>query len=379
MVTFITISLLVIAVICACIYHWSTGRILRGLKQDFSVPVVKIDWVGNHTEADALDIVTAEGTVCITKRGEYKAGDLAVLIPLDAVVVTAFEELAFLEPKAKDGLYRVKAARLRGRFSDGIVIKGKLIPKHKIGFNAASIYQIKKYEAPAPKFTTGGRMVSGPKGVPVFGLDNYKKYKSIFAPGEEVVATVKIHGSSFRAGYLKDDPTFYVGSHYSFKEYDPTNVFWKAARHMDFSPPGDRPISLEMIAKERPGLFFYGEVYGSKIQKLTYGARPGEIFLRIFAIWDVEKQKFLDYDQMRYICKEAGVPTVVEVYRGPYIPEKIEPLRSGKDPLADHIREGIVISSTKEVYRAYGRNWMRPSLKLVSEEYLLKDYDTGVH
>ncbi len=60
---------------------------------------VRILNVISHISADALDIVTVLGDYpVIVKRGEYKVGDLACYIPIDAIVPDT-EEYHFLCPR----------------------------------------------------------------------------------------------------------------------------------------------------------------------------------------------------------------------------------------------------------------------------------------
>jgi hypothetical protein len=53
---------------------------------DFSVPVVRIAEVRKHGNADTLSITNILGEDVIFKNGDFTVGDLAIYVPVDAVV-----------------------------------------------------------------------------------------------------------------------------------------------------------------------------------------------------------------------------------------------------------------------------------------------------
>src|SRR5258707_879624 len=82
-----------------------------------SVRIVVLPKIGKHPNADTLDIVQVEGGYpCIFKHGSFQPGDKAVYIPVDSIV-PEHPAFAWLE-----GHNRIKARRLRGIFSMGVLI-----------------------------------------------------------------------------------------------------------------------------------------------------------------------------------------------------------------------------------------------------------------
>ena len=77
-----------------------------------------------HPNADALDIVKVLGYQCIVKKDQYKVGDLVVFIQPDTVLPDA-EWSAFYKSKSN----RVKAIKLRGSWSMGIVESLGIVPE----------------------------------------------------------------------------------------------------------------------------------------------------------------------------------------------------------------------------------------------------------
>ena len=113
---------------------------------DWNPQLVVVERVEKHPDADALDISTVLGDYpVITKRDEYKVGDLTGYLPIDTIVPDKLE-FYMLCPKAyekyeEDGevktrmlgpkfpvgsvpeKYRViKAKKIRGIYSQGMLI-----------------------------------------------------------------------------------------------------------------------------------------------------------------------------------------------------------------------------------------------------------------
>lgn len=95
----------------------------------FEVKVKKIRAIEPHDNADALEIAVIDGYMSIVKKGQYKPGDLVAYIPEASVLpVDLLKQLGFWnEEKGRGTLSgtkgdRVKAAKLRGILSTGILI-----------------------------------------------------------------------------------------------------------------------------------------------------------------------------------------------------------------------------------------------------------------
>ena len=62
---------------------------------DNKVLIVQIDKVEKHPNADRLDLVQVRGWHCVTQKGTFKAGDLAVYLPIDSVLPPDLEKSIF--------------------------------------------------------------------------------------------------------------------------------------------------------------------------------------------------------------------------------------------------------------------------------------------
>jgi tRNA-binding EMAP/Myf-like protein len=92
--------------------------------------------------ADAIEVVKVLGWQVVTKKGEYKVGDLCTYIQIDTVVPET-EEFAFLHERK----YRVRTIKLRKQISQGLIVS---LPagSFKEGDDVTEIIGVKKYEKP---------------------------------------------------------------------------------------------------------------------------------------------------------------------------------------------------------------------------------------
>lgn len=92
----------------------------------FAVEVVVLDDVVPHPNADALDLAVIGGYRAVVKKGVFKKGDSVVYIPEDALVPEdILEHIGLTGRLAGKQKNRVKAIRLRGELSQGIVVRLK--------------------------------------------------------------------------------------------------------------------------------------------------------------------------------------------------------------------------------------------------------------
>ena len=90
--------------------------------------VVKIVDVQPISGADAIEVATVKGWRVVTKKNEYKVGDLAVYYEIDSFL-PARPEFEFLRKSSFKRLsnghegFRLKTIKLRGQISQGLLTK----------------------------------------------------------------------------------------------------------------------------------------------------------------------------------------------------------------------------------------------------------------
>jgi len=324
---------------------------------DFKVEVVRVGPLSKHPNADSLSLVQVFDYPVIVRTDDFHEGDLAVYVPVESVVPDT-PDWEFLQ-----GHRRIKAKRLRGTFSMGLLVKA---PAGAIvGHDVAEQLGIVKYEEP-PSLSFGGEDERDPQYMPVYtDIESFRRYHDVLLDAEEVVVTEKIHGANCRFTFRDD--RLWVGSHKCIKREDRNNLFWRAAIVADLR----NKLSLH------PGLVLYGEVFG-QVQDLKYGAGPGQIFFRAFDMFDPEKGSYLDWNEVESLAKQMDIPLVPVLYRSAWGGIKdgcFSSLCSGPSTIdgADNMLEGVVV---KPIHERWDERVGRVILKLLSQEYLLRKHGT---
>jgi RNA ligase (TIGR02306 family) len=316
---------------------------------EWKIQVVKVGPLVKHPNADRLMVTKIFDYPVITAIGEFQEGDTAVYVPVDSVVPADDPRWAFLQ-----GHLRVKAKKLRGIFSMGLLAKAE--PDMAVDAIVADRMRIVKYEPPESA-TTGGEAEKCPFEWPKYtDLESIRRYPDVLTEGEEVMLTEKIHGTSAR--YVWKDGRLWVGSHREIKRESKESAYWKAAVQLDLAK------RLEAVE----GIAIYGEVYGC-VQDLRYGHTAGKVSLVLFDAMDLSALRYLDVDDFMALAKKLDLPTVPPLYRGPWR-QDLRSMAEGKTMLgADHVREGFVVRPVKE---RFDDRIQRVVLKYHGEGYLLK-------
>lgn len=374
--------------------------------------------IHEHPNADALELAQVGLYRAVVAKGAYRTGDYALYIPEQAVLPPGLiEELGLtgrLAGKAKD---RVKAIRLRGELSQGIVCRPEALrrlwpaegefvvdfasPDHdpviaaQDGTDFAAALGIIKWVPPIP-VGMSGQVEPAPNLLHWIEIENIKRYPDIFEAGEPVVATEKIHGTCClvtydgEAGRIGGDgepvgATYVTSKGFGGKTLalaeDKANLYWRAVNEHGLGFAAE--VICGCLGARRVGLF--GEVYGSGVQDLHYGKdashdetlgyvlfdialmdQAGEVrwlsHAEIDALWDVT------FGEVGLVVTTPRAPVV---YEGPYNYEVLAKLAEGRSLLdPDTIREGLVVRPACE--RRSDVLGGRAIGKIVSEGYLLR-------
>lgn len=312
-----------------------------------------------HSNADSLSLVNIFGGYQVVIRTEdWTPGQLVAYIPPDSIVPNN-ETFAFL-----DGHTRIRAKRLRGEMSFGLLIPAPAGTNE--GDDVTELLGVTHWN-PAVPTSTGGEDTQAPRGFfPVYDIESWRRYSRTFRSDEEVVISEKIHGCSAR--FVFQDGQMCCGSHRNWKKDDsqspngPKNLWWKA---LEQNP------KVKDFCLDNPGVALYAEVFGSNVQDLPYGKSKGEFGIRVFDV--LADGQWVSFERpggtlVDYL-NVYGVEHVPVLYRGPYSEEIVKSLVDGKSTLADHLREGVVIKPVRE---RTDPKIGRVILKAVSGDYLAR-------
>lgn len=323
---------------------------------EWHVEVVRIGAIEKHPNADTLSITQVWGGYpAIIRTGDFAEGDLAVYVPVDSIVPDV-ERWKFL-----DGNRRIKAKRLRGVFSMGLLTP--IEPGMCEGDAVAEAMGITKYE---PLLTGHNWLVPAsehhdprfdPGNTPDYtDIEGYRRHKFALVEGEPVVCVEKVHGTNAR--YVYHDDRLFVASHHRWKDTYGESAWSRCARELD----------LATKLAPYPDMAVYGEVYGA-VQDLKYGAAPGELRFRAFDVMDCKSRTYLDHANARSFLVTAGIEAMPVLYEGPWSADLVS-LAEGMSTLpgANCIREGFVVRPVVERRAHMGR----VVLKVVGEGYLTR-------
>lgn len=346
---------------------------------DFIVPIVPIT-LEEHPNADALEIAKVLGFTCIVQKGIHTNGDLVAYIPEQSIVpdwlISRMNLDGKLAGKAKN---RVKAIRLRGVYSEGLILPLEREDGHTFlpceeemgyewivhqGMNVADKLGIVKYQPPIPASLNGVAGGADIEMIPKYDFNSIESNPYLFDDGEEIIATEKIHGTCCIVGtaeskFIEKYGDRLIDGHgiVTSKGLAEKGIFFddNQANEKNTYISVARELQLHEKLKEwadGKNVFIFGEIFGPKIQDLHY---VDKITYRAFDIYVGTRQRgeYLSHEEFVKVCDELGIERVPEVYSGPYSYEKVAELSRGESVISepgknkDNMKEGIVFKNTK--------------------------------
>ncbi|MFI6152697.1 RNA ligase (ATP) [Kitasatospora sp. NPDC051170] len=333
-----------------------------------------------HPNADALELAQVGLYRAVVAKGAYRTGDYAVYIPEQSVLPEELiEELGLTGKLAGARANRVRAVRLRGELSQGIVCRPAALAGADLeaaagsGEDFAELLGVVKWQPPVP-VSMSGEAVSAPDLLPWVDIENLKRYPDVFEPGEPVVLTEKLHGSCCLLTYTAATGEVQVSSKgigaqgLALVETE-RNLYWRTVRAHGIPEVAAR--LAERLGAERVGIF--GEVFGEGVQDLTYGATaraglPGYAAFDVSAVID-GRLTWLDAAELL----DGQLPLVPELWRGPFDRETVLAFAEGKETHSGrglHLREGVVVRPVTERWSML--LGARAIAKVVSDAYLTR-------
>jgi RNA ligase (TIGR02306 family) len=248
--------------------------------------------------ADNIELVIAGGWNAITKKGEFKEGDLTVIATTDAVIPEAFSEKMGVTSYLRKG-GRVRTVKLRGVYSECLIIPTKYIPgygdRYSDGDDMMEKFGIVKYEPPVKQIQlASGRKIKWRDNQNFhiyYKFPNLKNVDGMFTSEDEVQITRKLHGTNARYGIVKKgklsfwdkvkkflriadewiDYEYIYGSHNCEKGSDSQGFYstdvWRTISERDGIKEKIWKEAKRQGSELGEGIILYGEIYGAGIQK----------------------------------------------------------------------------------------------------------------
>ena len=376
---------------------------------EFAVPIMYLDDVLPHDNADLLELAKVGGYHAVVPKGAFQKGDLIIYVPEASIVPMWILEKENLVGKLSGHQKnRVKAVKLRGELSQGLVLRaadyahfdndGAPLNHLRSEYltlqeDVSALLGITKYEPPIPTQLRGS--VGALFGYTAnYDIENIKSH-CLFEPDEIVVATEKAHGTLMEVGWCRDleprddcygDGRCFVTSKGIAKsglfiKNDPANegnLYLRAFKQFNLM----RAImSIADMSEEVLRIYLFGEVFGD-VQDLKYGHKPGEISYGLFDVLiqrraghgeDAPRTYYVEAAKLPQLAaQQLGLPTLPIIVAGKWadVERDLPYFTSGRSLIApSQIREGIVIRPAIERWHPrYGRI----IAKSVSPAYLLR-------
>lgn len=334
--------------------------------------IVKITKLLPIEGADRIVLAQIKGWKCIVKVDEFVEGSLGVYFEIDSVVDKDDPTFVFLK-----GKYRIKTMKMRGVLSQGLLLplscltsRGHDISNLHENDNVTEQMGVQKYVETEEMAQYIGKSGVQRNPFPNFcqktdeprlqnNTDFLEKIK-----GRLIVITRKEDGSS---------------GTFSFKD----GVFGIHSRNTTLDEPSpdttqyffvkDKFEIERKLTELNSNIAVQGEVIGPKINgnrmKLT------EYDYRVFNIFDINNQSYLNWPNVVDITSKLGLNTVPIIYEG-----LADNLELTVDAFLELAKKQLYVSSTdpKKCVLAEGivvktiDDGPRISFKVVSNEYLLK-------
>ena len=326
--------------------------------------------------ADRIELAKVQGWQSVIRKGDYKAGDKVIFVPIDTVLTPAVWNKHLWDKNDPNKPIRVRTVRMRGAISQGLIFPTSLVSAQEIwdhmddpteDVSIAGMLGITKYEKQIHASLAGVAKGDFPNQfVSKTDEDNLKSNTRAFAELKNchsVSLSLKLDGTS--ATFIKEqDGTFRVCSRNLELHDDVENAHWQMARK----------YQLQELMK--PGTVLQGEIVGPKIQGNPMGLNAPELFC--FNYKDLKTNKYVHVDEHTLDLIPTGLKWVTHVAtlsQAAFQYETIESLQelANKQQYANGaIAEGIVLRGLNEagdlVYSESLRKML--SVKIINQNYI---------
>lgn len=329
----------------------------------------KIKHVRPIEGADNIESVGVLGWECVSKKGEFREGDLCVYFEIDSLLPEEerYEFLRKSSYRPDINKFRLKTVRLKGQISQGLALPISLFPEAadaEVGGDLTDALKVEKWEPPIPAQIVGdARSFSWPipkTDEPRVQQDDEMHFLECLS-GRAYYISLKLDGTSCTFIVDPRDGEYHVcGRNYSYKRV-PGHSFWQIS---------DR-YSIEERLRAADGKYaLQGEVVGPGIQKNRMGLKSVDFY--VFNVVDVSTGIKLHIDDAVSFANNIGVKFVPIIERGESFGySQGDLLEIAKGKYIDHFigakewedREGVVVRSLCGLV----------SFKAINNEFLLKE------
>lgn len=326
------------------------------MAKDTTIEIVEN--VSKHPNADKLSLCNILGFKCVTKLDQFKNGQKVVYVRPDTVFPMAdwAEEYRKYSPK------RIKAVKLRGEWSEGVIIPFEALPENifnqikdcEVGDEVSEVLGITHYEPPQPQdLSAKGGL---PMGIPKTDEERFENLK--FLPlGEIVDVQLKIDGQS-------------CSYYYNYE----TKEFGVLGRSLEIKPDAinrytDNVLTYDIENKLRAygeaqqlSLVIRGESYGAGLQGHEYNphAKMNKGWA-MFSVFLINEHEYAEKGHRYYfknVAEEMGLPIAPMLEENVILTkELVEKYSVGITEINGKPFEGVVIKTERGSFKIINKNY----------------------
>ena len=314
-----------------------------------------IEEVNPHPNADRLEICKVLGYNVIARKDEHVPGDKVIFIKPDTVLPDDdwAKEYKKYSPK------RVKAVKLRGEWSEGIIID-----PYEVGWDIPSVWDvgkdvsdklgIVKYEPPEPQELNAKGLM--PYDIPKTDEERWENWEDKIPWGEICDVTQKIDGQSWSAYYNVEDNIFGILGRKLEYKLDCSNNY---TRHLKIY--GFKERFIDYCKSVNKSLCIRGESYGSNIQKSKANPHSSlPLSLAIFSVWLIDERRYArkgDEFYFENVCDKIRMPRVPILEHDVVLTkELVEKYSVGIEKLpSGSMFEGVVINTPTMTFKVINK------------------------
>jgi RNA ligase (TIGR02306 family) len=323
-------------------------------------------------DADSIVVARIRDWSVVVRRDEFQVGDKVVYFEIDSLLNVDDPRFSFLAPRGvrttdegRSG-HVLKTARLRGQYSQGLVIALSEFPEIDdavVGEDVTEALGVIKWDPPLPSEVEGQAIGFLPSWIHSTAEERVQNFAGLLASGDDGnwVATEKLDGSS--TSVWVDGDAYGVASRTMDLLENPEAKMWGAALRLGIHD------ALRDAYPGRPAAA-QGETYGAGV----LGKNPLNLKEVRFAVFTLQVDgQLVPRSEWPQFFLDLAVP----VYEGLPFPATVDDALAQVDGLKslispDRSAEGIVWRNSVHATLEVNGQVVRASAKVISPKYAMK-------
>ena len=307
--------------------------------------VERIISVYPHNNADKLELIKVLGYQCVVQKGKYSVDDLIIYIKPDTILPENDWAIEFKKYAPK----RIKAIKLRGEWSEGLVADTSILENIEIveGYDVTMELCVTHYEPPIPNDINAKGPI--PFNIPITDEERWENIPDILPFGEIVDITLKVDGQS-SSYYFHNNEFGAIGRKLELK-LDCDNKYTYHIKNINI----EEKLKKYCI-ENNVSLCIRGESHGKGIQTMEINPHskiPNS--WKMFSIWNIKDRRYERKGDKYYflnVCDMVDLPTVDVIEHDVVLtPELIQKYSKDLIELNKKPFEGVVVQHNKGSFK----------------------------